>query len=203
MVTHFNWSLGCRGSFASLAGSFAGDFAAGPVSVYSVGRDDPARRLRGRRGFRRHLRAKSRPSGGCAPKRACGRSAGGEFLCPWRQRNQNAPGDASDGLRLHYVPPRSIGRFPRTPFTGVIPLAGQIISGAQNLSECLNSRRATGPWVRKNCDWCGSTSAPEFAEPTLPVQIAFPLQGGRPIPPVRGKWPKAKRGRGARRSRDE
>ena len=26
--------------------------------------------------------------------------------------------------------------------------------------------------------------------------------GGRPIPPVRGKWPKAKRGRGARRSRD-
>ena len=27
---------------------------------------------------------------------------------------------------------------------------------------------------------------------------AFPLQGGRPIPPVRGKWPKAKRGREAR-----
>ena len=35
---------------------FAGDFAAGPVSVYSVGRDDPARRLGGHRGFRR-LRA--------------------------------------------------------------------------------------------------------------------------------------------------
>ena len=31
-------------------------FAAGPFSVYSVGRDDPARRLGGHRGFRR-LRA--------------------------------------------------------------------------------------------------------------------------------------------------
>ena len=36
-----------------------------------------------------------------------------------------------------------------------------------------------GLWVCKNCGWCGSTSAPEFAEPPLPVQIAFPLQGGR------------------------
>ena len=44
--------------------------------------------------------------------------AGGEFLCPWRQRNQNAPGDASDGRRLRFAPPRPIGRFPRTPFTG-------------------------------------------------------------------------------------
>ena len=30
--------------------------------------------------------------------------AGGEFLCPWRQRNQNAPGDAADGLRLRLGP---------------------------------------------------------------------------------------------------
>ena len=36
-----------------------------------------------------------------------------------------------------------------------------------------------GPCVRKICFWCGPASAPEFAEPTLPVQIAFPLQGGR------------------------
>ena len=35
---------------------FAGDFAAGPVSVYSVGRDDPARRRGGHRRVRR-LRA--------------------------------------------------------------------------------------------------------------------------------------------------
>ena len=45
------------------------------------------------------------------------------------------------------------------------------ISGAQNLIECLNSFRATGPWVCKNCRWCGSTSAPGFAEQTLPVRM--------------------------------
>ena len=69
--------------------------------------------------FRRHLRAKScRWRGGCAPKRACGRSAGGDLLCPWRQSRQNATGDASDGLRLRFAPPRPIGCFPRTPFYG-------------------------------------------------------------------------------------
>ena len=36
-----------------------------------------------------------------------------------------------------------------------------------------------GPLVRKICFWCGPAFAPEFAEPTLPVQIVFPLQGGR------------------------
>ena len=36
-----------------------------------------------------------------------------------------------------------------------------------------------GPWGIKNFNCCGSTTAPEFAEPTRPVQIAFPLQGGR------------------------
>ena len=44
--------------------------------------------------------------------------AGGESLCPRRQSNQNATGDASDGLRLRFAPPRSIGRFPRTPLRG-------------------------------------------------------------------------------------
>ena len=38
------------------------------------------------------------------------------------------PGTAQDG---HFV---SIFAFPRTPFTGVIPLGGQCPSGAQNLS---------------------------------------------------------------------
>ena len=41
------------------------------------------------------------------------------------------------------------------------------ISGAQNLNDTLNSRRATGPWVCKNCRWCGSTSAPGFAEQVI------------------------------------
>ena len=38
------------------------------------------------------------------------RAAG--FLCPWRQRNQNATGDGSDE---HFV---FIVAFPRTPFYG-------------------------------------------------------------------------------------
>ena len=37
--------------------------------------------------------------------------AGGEFLCPWRQRNQNATGDGSDEHSVLIV------AFPRTPFT--------------------------------------------------------------------------------------
>ena len=54
------------------------------------------------------------------------------------------PGTAPDE---HFV---LIVAFPRTPFTGVIPWGGQKNSGAQNLSACLNSSRATGPWLSKN-----------------------------------------------------
>ena len=50
--------------------------------------------------------------------------------------NQNATGDAADGLRLRYAPPRSIGPLSPDPITGVNPSARQIISGAQNLSGC-------------------------------------------------------------------
>ena len=84
---------------------------------------------------------------------------------------QNAPGDAADGLRLRFAPPRSIGPLSPDPITRVTPWAGQSISGAQNLSGYLNSRRATGPWVCKNCRGCGSVGAPGFAEPTLPVRF--------------------------------
>ena len=58
--------------------------------------------------------------------------AGGEFLCPWRQRNQNATGDSSDERFA------LIFAFPRPPFTGVIPWARQNPSGAQN-QECLSA----------------------------------------------------------------
>ena len=58
--------------------------------------------------------------------------AGGEFLCPWRQRNQNATGDGSDERFA------LIFAFPRPPFTGVIPWARQNPSGAQN-QECLSA----------------------------------------------------------------
>ena len=58
--------------------------------------------------------------------------AGGEFLCPWRQRNQNATGDGSDERFA------LIFAFPRPPFTGVIPWGRQNPSGAQN-QECLSA----------------------------------------------------------------
>ena len=85
------------------------------------------------------------------------------------------------------LPPLAFGHLPltggvgpRSPITGVTPWTRQKISGAQNLSECPNSRRATGPWVCKNCGWCGSTSAPGFAKPTLPVRILAGRSGTGP-----------------------
>ena len=79
--------------------------------------------------------------------------AGGEFLSQRWERNQwprppslapsgqftlRIAGDAADGLRLRYAPPRSIGPLSPDPITGVIPLSGQNISGAQN-QECLSA----------------------------------------------------------------
>ena len=58
--------------------------------------------------------------------------AGGEFLCPWRQRNQNATGDGSDE---HFV---LIVAFPRTPLRGRVPVTFCNVSGAQN-QECLGA----------------------------------------------------------------
>ncbi len=43
--------------------------------------------------------------------------------------------------------PPDRGSRPRTPVYGGYPLGWQRISGAQNLSDTLNSRRATGPWL--------------------------------------------------------
>ena len=48
-----------------------------------------------------------------------------------------------------------------------------------------NSFRATGPWVYKNFRFCGSISAPGFAEPTFPMRI----DGGRMIcAPTGFRW---------------
>ena len=72
--------------------------------------------------------------------------------------------------------PLTGGVGPRTPITGVTPLVRQNISGAQNLSECLNSRRTTGPWLPQNFSLCGFCSAPGSAE-----QVATGANpGGRP-----------------------
>ena len=71
-------------------------------------------------------------------------------------------GTAQDG---HFV---SIFALPPVPrYVGRSPGRLCVISGAQNLSGGLNSCRATGPWVCKNCNRCGSRTAPGFTQPTL------------------------------------
>ena len=59
--------------------------------------------------------------------------AGGEFLCPRRQRNQNAAGGR---LRMDTSCPYS--PYPRSPITGVTPLGGQNPTGARK-QECLGA----------------------------------------------------------------
>ena len=49
-------------------------------------------------------------------------SADGGLLCPRRQSNQNAAGDAADGLRLRYAPPRSIGPLSPDPISRGPPI---------------------------------------------------------------------------------
>ena len=104
------------------------------------------------------------------------------------KETKGSPGDGSRGaLRAHSRPPYPLWPFgpsppdrgsrPRTPVTGVTPWTGQSIFGAQNLSDTLNSRRATGPWVCKNCIRCGPNSAPGFAEQV----IVGLLSAGRPV----------------------
>ena len=61
----------------------------------------------------------------------------GEFLSQRWERNQRIAGDAADGLRLRFAPPRSIGLLSPDPITGVTPWGGQNPSGAQNLSGGL------------------------------------------------------------------
>ena len=105
-----------------------------------------------------------------AARRGISPPAGGEFLSQRWERNQRIAGGR---LRMDTSCPYS--PYPRSPITGVIPWSRQNPSGAQNLSDTLNPRRATGPWVCKICFWCGSASAPQFTEPTRPVR--FPPKG--------------------------
>ena len=91
----------------------------------------------------------------------------GEFLSQGWERNQ-------------WPRPPSLapsGQFTLRIAGGRVPVEFCRISGMQNLSGTLNSRRATGPWVCKNCRWCGSTSAPGFAEQV----IVGLLSAGRPV----------------------
>ena len=60
-------------------------------------------------------------------------SADGGLLCPRRQSNQNAAGDAADGLRLRFAPPRSIGLLSPDPITGDAYLSGLAIFPARKI----------------------------------------------------------------------
>ena len=48
----------------------------------------------------------------------------GEFLSQRWERNQRIAGDAADGLRLRFAPPRSIGPLSPDPITGDAYLRG-------------------------------------------------------------------------------
>ena len=90
---------------------------------------------------------------------------GGELPLPMAAKEgKTPPGCAPDGAPFRC----SIVAAPRTPLRGTRSwLVESGSSGAQNLSEHLNSRRATGPWVCKIYSWCGSTAAPGVVEPTI------------------------------------
>ena len=60
-------------------------------------------------------------------------SADGGLLCPRRQSNQNAAGDAADGLRLRFALPRSIGLLSPDPITGDAYLSGLAIFPARKI----------------------------------------------------------------------
>ena len=103
------------------------------------------------------------------------------------------PGTAQDE---HFV---LIFAFPRTPFTGVTPWAGQKTSGAQNLSGLCDSFRATGPWLceklgpvrfhrcawlcRSGGDWCWAVGRDDLGAPLRVVSQIHRRGGtlGRPV----------------------
>ena len=129
--------------------------------------------------------------------------------------------------------PLTRGVGPRSPITGVTPWARQKISGAQNLSGLLPFNPGHWVLgmqklrlVRFNlCAWLCQANAPG-ANPGGPVwdrslreqcgrfhirrrggsktrPKAFPLQGGRTIPPIRGKCPGGTKGVGGPEGPDE
>ena len=108
---------------------------------------------------------------------------GGSF-----HRKSFAAGDAAYGLRLRYTPPRSIGPLSPDPITGVNPSARQIISGAQNLSDC--PQFLPGHWALglqkllllrfHNCAWpCRANAPGPFS--AVGAALAVARNTGRPV----------------------
>ena len=105
------------------------------------------------------------------------------FSCPFGAIHlEDRRGTAQDGhfVSIFAYPTPSVasrhlpltgGVGPRSPITGVTPWVRQSISGAQNLSSNLNSRRPTGAFVV--ADFV-SLASPDWAK--LAHSIAPPLQ---------------------------
>ena len=127
------------------------------------------------------------------------RSAGPVFFCVLGVfRRLRAATYFAHGGKVGKTPPGTapdehsvlIVAFPRTPFTGVIPLLRQRISGAQNLSDTLNSRRATGPFVvAKSAQLRFRLTAKTALAPLLLLSNANPLRWAlRWEPPSAAYW---------------
>ena len=130
--------------------------------------------------------------------------AGGEFLSQRWERNQRIAGDAADGLRLRYAPPRSIGPLSPDPlYEGRVPVRSCNSFGAQNLSgwsEFLPGHWAlSSPKLQQlrfhNCAWRCRTNAPGSKHRHLirPLRGHLPLKGkalkSKPFAfPFRGRW---------------
>ena len=72
--------------------------------------------------------------------------AGGEFLCPWRQRNQNATGDGSDEHSVLIVAyPTPSGPSGHLPLTGGVGPGPHY--GGSPLGQTENFRRAKMEWL--------------------------------------------------------
>ena len=107
--------------------------------------------FRRRPGFRLLRRAR-RPGAPSRGAQGISPPAGGDLLFPWRKRRQNAPGDAPNGLRLRFAPPRPIGRHPTLSGpAGHLPLTGGAVPGplyeGYPLNQAKNLRRAKSEWL--------------------------------------------------------
>src|SRR5699024_12825291 len=86
--------------------------------------------------------------------------AGGEFLSQRWERNQRIAGDAADGLRLRFAPPRSIGPLSPDPIYGGYPLRwAEHFRRAKSEWPSAIQSGPLGPGVVENWGWCGSSNA--------------------------------------------
>ena len=120
---------------------------------------------------------------------ACGRRPSFSMA----KKKQNATGDAADGLRLRFAPPRSIGLLSPDPYYGGYPLS-QAKHFRRAKSEWLSaiSSGPLGPGFLENWSWCDSTTAPGVDGPTCLVRntgyLIRPLRGHLPLKGKAGGW---------------